>query len=93
MRKNQVENNPDNPCQSDAAELDHSQIEAHSANTEDQDDGNNCQVARLHEVCSGSDQGVDTNDGNGTKKQNHDAAHNGYRYGIQKASQFADEGK
>ena len=80
--KNQVENNPYNSCQSDAAEFDNSQIEVHAANTEDQDNGNNGQVARLHEVCSGSDQSVDANDGNRTEKQNHDAAHNGYRYGI-----------
>ena len=85
LRKNQVENNPDNPCQSDAAELDNCQVEAHAANTEDQNDSNNRQVAWLHEVCAGSDQGVDTNDGNRTEKQNHDATHNGYRYGIQEA--------
>ena len=47
----------------------------------------------MHEVCAGSDQGVDANDGNRTEKQNHDATHNRYRYGIQEAPQFADEGK
>ena len=46
--KNQIENNPYNPCQSDAAELDNRKVEAHPANTEDQNDSNNCQVAWLH---------------------------------------------
>lgn len=93
LRQDQVKYDADNPRQSDAAEFDNSKIEAHTANAEDQDDCDNRQIARLHEICSSSDQGVDANDGNSTKKQNHDAAHNGDRYGIQKASKFADEGK
>ncbi|MCW9015976.1 MAG: Rne/Rng family ribonuclease, partial [Kangiellaceae bacterium] len=50
-------------------------------------------ISRFGEIITGSHQGVQTDNGNGTEQQQHDPAHHRYRDGLEQGAHFADKGQ